>query len=236
MKKTLFSTATATLIIMLVAVSCGSGLTPVVHADSDTAEWQLSVTGLVEHPLNLSLTELVAMPRTTVNAALICVDFPGNAVAEGDWVGVSLAFLLETAGVSPDAVKVAFYASDGYATDLPVGTARREDVILAYEKDGVPLSETLRLVVPNKWGYKWISQVTVIELVDYDFLGFWESRGYSDTADITEWSPSPSQPSYSNPGGVIPEFPSVMAVLAPLILVTLFVLILKKKAKPLQLR
>jgi len=236
MKKTLFATATATLLIMLVVVSCGSGLKPIVHADSDTAEGQLTVTGLVEQPLNLSLTELVAMPRTTVNAALICVDFPGNAVAEGDWVGVSLSLLLETAGVSPDAVKVAFYASDGYATDLPVGTARREDVILAYEKDGVPLSETLRLVVPNKWGYKWISQVTVIELVDYDFLGFWESRGYSDTADITELSPSPSQPSYSNPGGVIPEFPSVMAVLAPLILVTFLVLILKKRVKPLQLQ
>jgi DMSO/TMAO reductase YedYZ molybdopterin-dependent catalytic subunit len=129
---------------------------------------------------------------------------------------------LETAGVSPDAVKVAFYASDGYSTDLPVETARREDVILAYEKDGVPLSEKLRLVVPGKWGYKWISQVTDIELVDYDFKGFWESRGYSDTADIAE--------------GTVPEFSSVIVLAAPLILVGLFAVILKKRVKTLQTR
>jgi hypothetical protein len=41
------------------------------------------------------------------------------------------------------------------------------------------------LVVPGKWGYKWISQLTVIELVNYDFLGRWESAGYSDEADIS---------------------------------------------------
>ena len=64
----------------------------------------------------------------------------------------------------------------------------REDIILAYEKDGERLSEKTRLVVPGKWGYKWISQLTRIELVNYDFKGFWESRGYSDEADITSSS------------------------------------------------
>ena len=222
MKKTSFSIATAIITIMLIVVSSGSGLKPTAHAESNTSEGQLTITGLVEHPLNLSLTEIAAIPQTTVNAALICVGSPGNVVAEGNWVGVSLWLLLETAGVSPDAVKVAFYASDGYSTDLSVETARREDVILAYEKDGVPLSEKLRLVVPGKWGYKWISQVAVIELVDYDFKGFWESRGYSDTADIAE--------------GTVPEFSSVIVLAAPLILVGLFAVILKKRVKTLQTR
>jgi DMSO/TMAO reductase YedYZ molybdopterin-dependent catalytic subunit len=221
MKKT-FLTATAIITMILVVVFSGSGLKPTAHAESNDAEGQLTITGLVEHPLNLSLTELAAMPQTTVNAAIICVDYPGNVVAEGNWVGVSLWLLLETAGVSPNAVKLAFYASDGYSTDLPLETAGRADVILAYEKDGVPLSEGLRLVVPGKWGYKWISQVASIELVDYDFKGFWESRGYSDAADIAD--------------GTVPEFPSVMAILAPFILVTLFVLILKKRVKTLQKR
>lgn len=220
MKKSSFSIATATLTIMLVAVSFWAGLQPTAHAQSNGGEWQLTVTGLVEHPLSLSLTELAAMPQTTVNAALICVGSPGSVVAEGNWVGVNLWLLLETAGVSPDAVKVAFYASDGYSTDLPLETAQRGDVILAYEKDGAPLSEGLRLVVPGKWGYKWISQVVSIELVDYDFKGFWESNGYSDAADI----------------GDVPEFPSVMAILVPFILVTFFVVILKKRVKTPQTR
>ncbi len=61
----------------------------------------------------------------------------------------------------------------------------REDVLLAYERDGEPLPEKLRLVVPGKWGYKWISQLIRVELVNYDFKGSWESRGYSDNAEIS---------------------------------------------------
>ena len=61
----------------------------------------------------------------------------------------------------------------------------REDVILAYEKDGKPLREKLRLVVPGNWGYKWIKWLTQIELVDYDFKGVYESRGFPDNAEIS---------------------------------------------------
>jgi len=145
----------------------------------------LLLDGLVETPLNLTLEELSAMPKTTEYVELYCVDYPTVPVEKGEWTGVRLGLLLEQAGVSPQAVKVAFYDDYGYSTDLTVATAMREDVILAYERDGVSLDETLRLVLPGKWGYKWISGVTHIELVDYDFSGVWESRGYSDEADIT---------------------------------------------------
>jgi hypothetical protein len=97
---------------------------------------------------------------------------------------VRLGHILEEAGVSPQAVKVAFYASDNFTTDLTVTTAMRHDIILAYERDGEPLTENLRLVVPCKWGYKWIRDLIHIELVDYDFLGTLESQGYSDEANI----------------------------------------------------
>jgi DMSO/TMAO reductase YedYZ molybdopterin-dependent catalytic subunit len=228
--KKVFSAATTIIAIVLVAAFSSSGSTSFAYADSSSTEWRLSVSGLVEQSLNLSLTELAAMPQTTVNAAIICVDFPGNVVEQGNWTGVSLWLLLETAGISCNAVKVAFYATDGYSTDLSLETAKRADIILAYAKDGAPLGETLRLVVPGKWGYKWISQVTRIELVDYDFKGFWESRGYSDTADISESSPSNPDSSYPNPNGVAPEFPSILVLLMPLILVTLFAIILRKRA------
>jgi DMSO/TMAO reductase YedYZ molybdopterin-dependent catalytic subunit len=217
LNKLLFSAATALMTIMLVAVSFWSGLTPTARAESSGADWQITVTGLVEHPLNLSLTAITTLPQTPVNAALICVGSSGSVSEEGNWVGVNLWFLLETAGVSPGAVKVAFYASDGYSTDLPLETAKREDVILAYEKDGAPLNEKVRLVVPGKWGYKWISKVTRIELVDYDFKGTWESGGYPDAADIATVT--------------VPEFPSVMAILVQFILVTPFVLLMKKRKK-----
>jgi DMSO/TMAO reductase YedYZ molybdopterin-dependent catalytic subunit len=167
----------------------GSEPTPTPMSTADTAggsEWTVIVDGLVETPLNLSIDDIVAMPSSTVHGVLICVGLPTSPVAEGYWTGVRLGFILNQAGASPEAVKVAFHADDGFTTDLPVATAMRDDIILAYEKDGEPLAENLRLVVPCKWGYKWIRDPARIELVDSDFLGHYESMGYSDEADIPD--------------------------------------------------
>jgi hypothetical protein len=239
LKKTSFAGIATTITIALVVISFAYNLISTANSENSTdteinpavAEWQLTVTGLVENPLNLNGTEIAAMPKSTVNAAIICVDFPSNMVAQGNWTGIKLQTLLEEAKPSADAIKVAFYAADGYSTDLPVETAMRDDIILAYEKDGSPLND-LRLVVPGKWGYKWISQLTRIELVDYNFLGFWESKGYSDEANVsmseqktgelpsfpkadapspssttppaTSPSPSPSQPPITSPAPLQP--------------------------------
>ena len=169
---------------MLAVISLAYNPIPSANsADStDVQEGRLIVTGLVNNPLNLSWADLVAMPKTTVNATLVCVDAPRTALMAGNWTGVKLRTLLENAEVSAVAIKVGFHAADGYSTDLTVETARRDDIILAYEKDGISLY-SLRLVVPGKWGYKWINQLIVIELFDYNFLGLWESQGYSDEAN-----------------------------------------------------
>jgi hypothetical protein len=144
------------------------------------AQRRLEVLGLVAQPLNLTVSEIAAMPPTSVQATIYCVDFPNQVVETGNWTGVKLGFLLETAGVLSSATKIAFFASDGYSTDLLLETAMEPEIILAFEKDGAPLNETLRLVVPGRWGYKWIAHLTKIEAVDFDFKGKWESAGYSD--------------------------------------------------------
>ena len=180
MKKTFFVVASAIIILTIVSLAYNT-IPSAISADS-VQERRLIVTGLVNNPLNLSWTEIVAMPKTTVNAALICVDRPDVLMA-GNWTGIKLRALLEEAKPAADVIKVGFYAADGYSTDLTIETAMRDDIILAYEFNGNPLND-LRLVVPGKWGYKWISQLTVIELVNHDFLGKWESAGYSDEANI----------------------------------------------------
>ena len=190
LKKTFTGIAT-TIAILFILTSFAYNLVPPANSATPDTEidWQLNVTGLVANPLNLSWTEIVAMPKSTVNAALICVDFPNKIVMQGNWTGIKLRTLLEEAEPLPNAIKVGFYAADGYSTDLTIETAMRDDVILAYEKDGAPLND-LRLVVPGKWGYKWISQLTNIALVDFNFLGRWESAGYSDEANITQGTQS----------------------------------------------
>jgi hypothetical protein len=172
---------TATIIGLLLVASFSWSLKPTAHAQTNNADWQLSVTGLVENPMNFTLADLEAMPQTTEHATLYCVDDPGVAVLEGNWTGVQLWTLLEAAGgVSPGAIKVAFYASDDFTTDLPIATAQQDNVVLAYEENGNPLPNVLRLVVPGEWGYKWIDMVTNIQLVNYNFLGTEESQGYDD--------------------------------------------------------
>jgi hypothetical protein len=185
MKKTSSLPVAMAIIGILLIFSLGYSLNSIVGADFSDSDWQLTVNGLVDHFLNLTLADIVAKPQTTEYAPLICAGPPSFTVTEGDWTGVKLWLLLEEAGVLPETVKVAFHAQDGYTTDLAVDTALRDDVILAYEKDGAPLSETLRLVVPGCWGYKWIAKVTGIELVNYNFLGMYESLGYSDEGYIT---------------------------------------------------
>jgi DMSO/TMAO reductase YedYZ molybdopterin-dependent catalytic subunit len=191
------ATALAVLALVMVglAAGCGDGeeevdsTNPPTESATAASQQSLIIDGLVDSPLNLTLDDLSAMPKTTEYVELYCVDYPTVPVEKGDWTGVRLGLLLEQAGASSEAVKIAFYADDGYSTDLTIPMAMREDIILAYERDGMPLSEGLRLVVPGKWGYKWISGLTHIELVDYDFTGVWETRGYSDEADISADSP-----------------------------------------------
>jgi hypothetical protein len=176
------------------------------HAQSSDSNWHLNVNGLVDHPLNLTLSDLEALPQTTVPAAIYCVDFPTTVVTQGNWQGVKLWTLLSLAGVIPGAFKVAFSASDGYQSDLTIDQAKNDNIIVAYAKDGAPLSEVLRLVVPGHWGYKWVSQVVGIEIVNYDFKGKWESQGYSDDGSFsqTNFPSNPISPSPSIPALTIP--------------------------------
>ena len=114
--------------------------------------------------VTLNFDELVNMSRTTVYAELYCY---GLLIKSGDWTGVRLGLVLEKAGVSVylQLGSVEFYAIDGYSTNLDLLAAARSDIIIAYEKDGLPLVETTRLVIPYANGDKWISNINQIKIV-----------------------------------------------------------------------
>ncbi len=119
----------------------------------------LIVEGAVDQRLNLTLSDLVTMPKSTVYSVLYCM---GSRVKSGNWAGVKLRYILETAGLQSHATSLTFIASDGYEVVLDLKDAFRENVIIAYELDGHPLSEILRLVIPGKNGDSWISWITQI--------------------------------------------------------------------------
>ena len=169
---------------------------PATQAQTSTA---LTITGLVQTPLSLTLNEIEAMPQTTEFAILICVDAPTTPLEWGDWTGVQLSYLLQQANVSSDAFKVAMFAPDGFMADLTVQMATTDNnILVAYKVNNTALSG-LQLVVPNNYGYKWISDLTQIQLVSSNFLGTEERLGYPDDATITAVSGSPGLPSSSLP-------------------------------------
>jgi DMSO/TMAO reductase YedYZ molybdopterin-dependent catalytic subunit len=105
------------------------------------------------------MDQLAAMPTTTVEANIYCY---GVFVTGGDWTGPKLSQILQMAGLVPQAESVRFTAADGYTVTIPITTAMLEDVIVAYQINAQPLSEGLRLVLPEANGNMWIDGITRI--------------------------------------------------------------------------
>jgi DMSO/TMAO reductase YedYZ molybdopterin-dependent catalytic subunit len=99
------------------------------------------------------------MPATTGSADLYCSD---TLVTEGDWRGVDLNYLLQQAGPESNAALVSFEAQDGYKVSIPLSEVLNPNAIIAYEKDGSPLPESLRLVLLGENGNLWVKMITSI--------------------------------------------------------------------------
>jgi DMSO/TMAO reductase YedYZ molybdopterin-dependent catalytic subunit len=74
-----------------------------------------------------------------------------------------------------------------YERGLPVDKALDPDTLLAWEMNDAPLPPAhggpLRLVVPKRYGWKSVKWLRVLHFRKHDEPGFWEVRGYSNTAD-----------------------------------------------------
>jgi DMSO/TMAO reductase YedYZ molybdopterin-dependent catalytic subunit len=150
------------------------------------ADYRLKVDGLVDQPFTLTYDELVAMPPTKLTRDFQCVT--GWRVPEVEWKGVRLADLLDRAGVQEPATALKFRSFDGaYTESLTLAQARRDDVIIAYELEGSPLSDEhggpARLYVAPMYGYKSCKWLDRIELTKEVEEGYWEVRGY----DVDGW-------------------------------------------------
>jgi PKD repeat protein len=157
----------------------------------------LRIDGLVNRPLNLTYAELLSFPMVSEVAELKCVDgFPDVTY---NWTGIPLFYLLTLAQINSEAYKVVTYGSDGYSSDLLVEDALKPTTILALGANGTSQPDIsgsptglYRLVVPNNWGYKWVSAVDEIEAVNYNYKGYWENSGYADNATRSDSTALPS--------------------------------------------
>jgi DMSO/TMAO reductase YedYZ molybdopterin-dependent catalytic subunit len=146
----------------------------------EKASWKLAVDGEVARPLQLSLADLKALPRTSVTAVLQCagngrglmkpvvpgVQWQSGAVGNARWTGARVKDVLGRAGLKPDVRHLHTFGSDKPPEKVPPFHRSLElekalaDGILAYEMNGEPLPDLhgapVRLVVPGWAGDHWM--------------------------------------------------------------------------------
>lgn len=180
---------------LLLILGLGSVSTSLFKESAGSSEDNLVVKGLVSNPLNLTYSELKTFPMIWEIADLQCVY--ASYGQPYNWTGIPLFYILNLAKVQPDAKEVVFRAEDGFSSSLTLDKAMHPTTILAlkvndttlpfadyYYSGGLAGGYPYKVVVPCKYGYKWVGWIDEIEVVDYDYKGTYESMGFSDEADI----------------------------------------------------
>ncbi len=149
------------------------------------ANWDLRISGEVAHPQQWSFDELQRLPTVVEVCDIHCVT--SWSKLDTSWYGVPMSWVLDTAAPIDSATHVIVDAEEGYTANLPIAALREPGVLLAYEYDGFPLDPEhgypLRLVVPQLYFWKSAKWLRGLEFRHDDTPGFWEQRGYSNSAD-----------------------------------------------------
>ena len=148
------------------------------------ADWSLTIDGCVDNPVIWSWEDFQIQPVVQRMADFHCVT--SWSMLDNEWTGVKFQHLLQVVRPLASAKFLLFESFDDYTTNLPLSVCDDDDVLLATHWNGRPLSKDhggpVRMIVPKRYGWKgakWIRKVTFLER---DQKGFWEVRGYSNTA------------------------------------------------------
>ena len=147
--------------------------------------WELKIHGLVENPVTLKWSQFLALPQFDDVSDFHCV----TTWSQFDmaWQGVAFFTLADLVRPKANATHVYFKSYDNYSTNNPIEVCMDDDVLLAHAWNGKPLTVDhggpARVIVPKRYAWKGAKWVKEIIFLDRDQLGFWEVRGYSNTAD-----------------------------------------------------
>lgn len=132
-------------------------------APIDAADWQLTISGAVQTPLQLSYAQLRQRATATQTATLDCT---GGWYTTQPWRGVLLGELLDEAGVLETAVSVTVESITGYKRRYALRQA--SGYILALDMRDAPLTHghgfPLRLIAHNKRGVEWVKWITAVRV------------------------------------------------------------------------
>ena len=160
--------------------------------DISTSEWRLEVGGLVHNPVTLTWADLLALPQVEDVSDFHCVTTWSRF--DNHWKGVRFRTIAELVVPTPE---VRFVSCTGYdhmpgtsipyTTNLPLARAVEEDVLLVHTWEEEPLPREhggpVRMITPKLYAWKGTKWIHRIEFLAKDQRGFWELRGYSNTAE-----------------------------------------------------
>ncbi len=155
----------------------------------DIEGYRLKITGMVSNPKSYTYDEVINnLKHYEKVVTLDCVEGWSVTIL---WEGVLVRDLLGEANPLPNAKVIIFHAYDEYTTSLLLEYIMNNNIIIGHKMNGVTIPPErgfpFELVAESKWGYKWIKWITEIELSDDEnYRGFWESRGYSNSASLDE--------------------------------------------------
>lgn len=160
--------------------------------DIDLADWRLEVTGLVANPVELDWDAFLDLLQVEDASDFHCVTSWSRL--DNRWKGVRFRDLAELVVPLDEAAHVLITAYDKmpgseipYTTNLPLQRALDPDVLLVHTWEGQPLPREhggpCRMITPRLYAWKGAKWIRRIEFATEDRPGFWEKRGYSNSAE-----------------------------------------------------
>jgi DMSO/TMAO reductase YedYZ molybdopterin-dependent catalytic subunit len=159
----------------------------------DPRQWRLRIHGMVEREVELTFSQLLALPLEESTTTLTCVsnEVGGDLIGNATWLGYPIRHLLARAKPSSDADMVLSTSQDGWTASTPLEALTDErNAILAVGMNGQPLplehGYPVRMVVPGLYGYvsatKW---VVSLEVTRFDrHTAYWTDRGWSERGPV----------------------------------------------------
>jgi len=155
-----------------------------MQPDISTDSWKLIIDGEVEHPFTLSWQDFIALPQTEDTSDFHCVTTWSKLNI--NWKGVRLLDLAALVQPKEMATHILCYGYDDYTTNVSLEEALKPDVLLAHTVEDKPLPKEhggpVRMITPQLYAWKGSKWINRIEFLSKNKLGFWEERGYSNTA------------------------------------------------------
>ena len=137
------------------------------------------------NPVTLDWEQFIALDQFKDTSDFHCVTTWSQL--DMAWEGVSFFTLAELVLPKDTVTHVLFKGHDGYSTNTTIDALMDDDTLVAHTWNGAPLTiehgGPARVIVPKLYAWKGAKWVKEIVFLNRDILGFWEIRGYSNTAD-----------------------------------------------------